>query len=300
MKKMVFDIGGTEIKYSVIDENLNMTHVGSYDTPKGDYDSFLGELEKVYKEYSDEVEGVAMSLPGFIDTANGLQMGGGAISCIRDTAIGKDLADRLGTDVCIGNDGKCAAWAEYTKGSLVGTENSGVFIIGTGVGGGLIIHGKLLNGAHFTAGEYSFLRVNQNGLWEDMKNTVGYSCATSGLLGYYKQKTGMHDKDKINGREFFEKVNSGDEAANLVLRHFASNVAKEIQNMTFLLDLEKVAIGGGISRQQVLIDTIKEEVDNLKKYSGIIPSERIPTAIIVPCQYGNEANQIGAYMLSFQ
>lgn len=298
MKKMVFDIGGTEIKYSVIDENLNMTHAGSYETPKGDYDSFLAGLEKVYNEHKDEVEGVAMSLPGFIDTENGRQLGGGAIVCIRDTAIGKDLSDRLGVDVVIGNDAKCAAWAEYTRGALEGTTNSGVFIIGTGVGGGLIIHGKLLNGTHFTAGEFSFLRTSQNGLWEDMKNTVGYNCATSGLLGLYKQKIGMSDKEKINGKEFFEKVNSGDEAANLVLRQFASNIAKEIQNLTFLLDLEKVAIGGGISRQQILIDTIREEIEHLRKYCGRIPSENMPVANVVPCKYGNEANQIGAYMLS--
>ena len=162
MKVMVFDVGGTEIKYSVMDEQLNRADAGSVPTPGDTQEHFLATLEALYRPHAAEVDGIAMSLPGFIDAEHGVVRGGGAPSLLYNigTPVGPRLAQRCGCRVFLENDGKAAAIAELQLGALKGCTNGAVFIIGTGVGGGLVINGQLVRGIHCTAGEYSYLHTN--------------------------------------------------------------------------------------------------------------------------------------------
>ena len=146
MKVMVFDVGGTEIKYSVMDEQLNRADVGSVPTPDDTQEHFLATLEALYRPHAAEVDGIAMSLPGFIDAEHGVVRGGGAPSLLYNigTPVGPRLAQRCGCRVFLENDGKAAAIAELQQGALKGCTNGAVFIIGTGVGGGLVINGQRL------------------------------------------------------------------------------------------------------------------------------------------------------------
>ena len=140
MKVMVFDVGGTEIKYSVMDEQLNRADAGSVPTPGDTQEHFLATLEALYRPHAAEVDGIAMSLPGFIDAEHGVVRGGGAPSLLYNigTPVGPRLAQRCGCRVFLENDGKAAAIAELQLGALKGCTNGAVFIIGTGVGGGII------------------------------------------------------------------------------------------------------------------------------------------------------------------
>lgn len=139
MKVMVFDVGGTEIKYSVMDEQLNRADAGSVPTPGDTQEHFLATLEALYRPHAAEVDGIAMSLPGFIDAEHGVVRGGGAPSLLYNigTPVGPRLAQRCGCRVFLENDGKAAAIAELQLGALKGCTNGAVFIIGTGVGGAL-------------------------------------------------------------------------------------------------------------------------------------------------------------------
>ncbi len=305
MKLLVFDVGGTEIKYSVIDDELNIEDRGFFPTPKTpdedkdkkeivekDYHRFLDCLEEKYYCFSSKVEGIAMSLPGFIDTKHGRQCGGGAIQGIIERDIAKDLSERCGCPVEIANDAKCAVMAEKVYGSLRDCDNAGVFIIGTGVGGGLIIDGKVLNGNHFTAGELSFIRMNLKDSWEDGKNTMGGVCSTTGLLDLYRMKKNLPKETGLNGREYFERYQENEPEAVETLKEFCRYVAWSILNLSFILDLDRMAIGGGISRQQALIDQIRYEVKELWNNTGLVGG--MQQVEIVPCHFLNEANQIGA------
>jgi predicted NBD/HSP70 family sugar kinase len=80
MKVMVFDVGGTGIKYSVMDEQLNRTDTGSTPTPADSQEHFLNTLREIYLPHKDEVDGIALSLPGFIDAERGVVKGGGALA----------------------------------------------------------------------------------------------------------------------------------------------------------------------------------------------------------------------------
>jgi len=304
MKLMVFDVGGTEIKYCTMDETLERLENGSVPTPMDTKEHFYQVLQDIFLAHrkmeeekgtpeEQRIQGVAMSLPGFIDSEKGRNNGGGFMQYNQGVSIGPELSELLGVPVHLSNDGKAAAYAELAVGALKGCQNAAVYISGTGVGGGLIVNGQILNGRHFTAGEYSFLKTRFD-RWNDFDASLAMEGSTRGLLKMYVKAAGLSEDTKINGKEYFAKVNAGDEVACQVLDHFSMNVAKAIFNINVLLDLEKVAIGGGISRQPILLEYIRKNMTKLFESNPF--DNTLPRPEIVTCAYGNDANMIGAYM----
>jgi predicted NBD/HSP70 family sugar kinase len=295
MKLMIFDVGGTEIKYSVMDDRLNRTDAGSVPTPMTNQEDFLDTLAAIYEPHRAEVEGIAVSLPGFVDAESGVVKGGGVLLYNIGTPVGPRLAARCGCPVRLENDGKAAAMAELQAGALQGCRNASVFIIGTGVGGGLIIDGKLVRGRDCTAGEFSFLNTNSTA-WENENSALALTCSTTALLRAYRAAAQLPETEKPDGRAFFAKVNEGDETARAVLKAFCKQVAIQIYNLTMLLDIEKVAIGGGISKQPILVETLRAVYDELMATHafGTASASILPRTEIVPCRFSSEANQVGA------
>ena len=204
MKVMVFDVGGTEIKYSVMDEQLNRADAGSVPTPDDTQEHFLATLEALYRPHAAEVDGIAMSLPGFIDAEHGVVRGGGAPSLLYNigTPVGPRLAQRCGCRVFLENDGKAAAIAELQLGALKGCTNGAVFIIGTGVGGGLVINGQLVRGIHCTAGEYSYLHTNADD-WRNGDKTVALQCRVTNLL--LRMLNDIYEQEILIGHPYSEE-----------------------------------------------------------------------------------------------
>ena len=263
-------------------------------TPMSSREEFFDLLCSLYEPRRGEVEGIAMCLPGFIDSENGRCLGGGALRYNHGKEVAGPLSERTGVPVHIANDGKCAARAERRDGALRGCRNASVYIIGTGGGGGLVINGEILNGSHFTAGEFSFMRLT-NTDWHDPGTTVGMVCSTTGLLDLNRRFVDFSTGPLITGRQFFEKVNAGDGISLKILRRFCMQVAMQIANLTILLDLEKVAVGGGISSQPILIETIRDCLDEIYSDPGPYFDPALPKTEIVRCRYGSEANLVGAY-----
>ena len=298
MKVMVFDVGGTEIKYSVMDDTMNYYESGSVPTPGDSQEHFLETMAEIYRPHRDEVDGIALSLPGFIDAEHGVVKGGGAPSIIYNigTPVGPRLAEKCGCKVWIENDGKAAAIAELQRGVLKGCSNAAVFIIGTGVGGGLIVNGQLVRGRDFTAGEYSFMNTNADE-WNNGRKTMACQCSTTALLDAYRERKGLPADAPMNGRIFFDAANAGEPEALEVLEKFCFAVDVQIYNLSVLLNLEKVAIGGGISSQPLLIETL-DRVYEEQILKGHPFSEEQARSLahpeIVACAFHNKSNQIGA------
>ena len=300
MKVMVFDVGGTEIKYSVMDEGLNRTDAGSVPTPQDTQEHFLDTLYALYAPHRDEVSGIAMALPGFVDTHTGFVSNGGALLYNTGTQVGQLVRERCGCPVTLENDGKAAALAELQAGALQGCCNAAVFIIGTGVGGGIIANGQLVRGIHFTAGEYSFVNTNADE-WENSGKTMACQCSTTNLLQWYRARRGLPAAAPMNGRQFFDAANAGEPEALEVLERFCKAVAVQIYNLTVLLDVEKVAIGGGISKQPLLLESLRSAYNGLyASRAGQAYMEGLPRCQIVPCAFSSEANQVGVAAAYFE
>ena len=300
MKVMVFDVGGTEIKYSVMDEQMNRFDAGSVPTPQDTLAHFLDTIYALYAPHKDEVDGIAMALPGFVDANTGYVSNGGALLYNTGTQVGQLVRERCGCRVTLENDGKAAAIAELRAGALQGCCNAAVFIIGTGVGGGIIANGQLVRGMHFTAGEYSFVNTNADE-WENTEKTMACQCSTSNLLKWYRARKALPEDAPLDGRSFFAAANAGEPEALEVLRRFCHAVAVQIYNLTVLLDVEKVAIGGGISKQPLLLESLRSAYDGLyASRAGQAYMEGLPRCQIVPCAFSSEANQVGVAAAYFE
>ena len=197
-------------------------------------------------------------------------------------------------------DGKAAAMAELANGALKGCCNAAVFIIGTGVGGGIIANGQLVRGVHFTAGEYSFVNTNAEA-WDAPDQNMACQCSTSNLLKWYRARKALPEDAPLDGRSFFAAANAGEPEALEVLRRFCHAVAVQIYNLTVLLDVEKVAIGGGISKQPLLLESLRSAYDGLyASRAGQAYMEGLPRCQIVPCAFSSEANQVGVAAAYFE
>lgn len=290
MKLLAFDVGGTQIKYALSEDGLTLTEKGTVATPTDSFDSFCETIYKIYLPYKEDVEGIAMSLPGPVDTEHGYCERCGAMKYPHDKEIGRILEEKCGCRVVLENDGKAATLAEHRCGSLKDCRDAAVFLIGTGIGGGLIINGDIVRGSHHTAGEFSFLNTEAS-RYDDPSQIIGNRCSTTYLLNRYKELSG--NEDPISGREFFRKLDE-DPAAKQSLDDLCRNIAIAIHDLCWLIDPDKVAIGGGISAQPILIETIREKFEEvrMKSFTGRI---RFPARTqIVPCTFRNDANLIGA------
>ncbi|MBQ1341894.1 MAG: ROK family protein [Erysipelotrichaceae bacterium] len=292
MKLMTFDVGGTEIKYALMDEKYHIYEKGFVPTPHDTFEHFSDIIYSIYEPHAAETEGIAMSLPGIIDIENGVVLGSGALRYNWKRAVGPQLAEKCGCPVVLENDGKAAALAEFSAGSLQGCTNATVFIIGTGVGGGIIINKEIIRGIHSKAGEFSFINDDPN-MFDNFDGFVGNACSTTGLLKTYKTLKGT-DED-IDGREFFRRL-AEEDVADKALDILARNIAHQIYNLFWLLDIEKVAIGGGISRQPVVTERINAKFRELLSIHPLPKIIEDVSVEIVPATFSNDANLIGAFI----
>lgn len=137
MKVLVIDIGGTFIKYACMTEDMQILDRGKVETPQENREQLIEAIGKLYDEMSD-VSGIAISMPGIIDSENGYCAMGGALRYNDDFYLRHCLYQRCPVKIYMENDAKCAAMAEATVGSLKDVRDGFVLIFGTMIGGGFI------------------------------------------------------------------------------------------------------------------------------------------------------------------
>lgn len=289
MKYVVCDIGGSSIKYALSTEDGKFLDQGKTPAP-GSLKELYEALADIYKKYED-VSGVAISLPGAVDPERGYTYTSGALNYYNDTEFVKGLSAYIPVPITIGNDAKCAANAEVGYGALKDVDDGFVIVLGTGIGGCLVKDHKVVTGKHFASGEVSNVIVNpeepkdyENSLWY-MQNGI------SGLLKRAQQA--LNTKKQMSGEEIFSLANNGNEKALQAIDRFARDVAVQLMNINTIIDVERFAIGGGISAQPLLLELINKNYDDIYDYYKLYntPCARPE---IVPCQFRNDANLLGA------
>ena len=286
---LTMDVGGSSIKYALIGPDRHLTEHGKVKTPHGDRAAYLDALAGIYRSFRGRVEGIAMSVPGIIDSAGGLCKTTGALELGEDFPLVQELEARCGVPVTILNDAKAAALAEASWGSLAGCASGIVIVLGTGIGGALILDGKVLAGKHFAAGEFSTICMDAH--HDDLFHTWCGLNGSSKLITTAAYARGV-DPAAVTGEEVFRWVNEGDEAVCMALDSFTLTLAGMIRNLQLIFDPERIAIGGGISQQPKLMESLHKNLDQVERMAA---RHGMPRADVVTCKYYNDANLIGAY-----
>ena len=275
MSQYVFgvDIGGTTVKLGLFDQEGNVLDKWEIPTRTHDHgSSILPDIAKSIQDkmteksiHKQDVTGVGVGAPGPVDSKGtiykAVNLGWGVFS-IKDT-----LEEILKIPVMAGNDANVAALGEMWKGGGQGSRDLIVVTLGTGVGGGIILDGKMLTGATGAGGEIGHIHVN-----DAETDTCG--CGNHGCLEQYTSATGVtrlankklkeSDKDSVLRREevsaktVFDAVKAGDELAKEVAEEFGKYLGDGLAAIACVVNPEAIVIGGGVSKAgEVLIDYIK-------------------------------------------
>ncbi len=289
MKYLVLDVGGTAIKYGLMDETAKIFDKGQVPTPKNNFDEFRAEVTSLYNSYRDQIAGIAFSLPGVIDSEQGRSITGGSLTYNYNRQFVKEIQAYCPIPITIENDAKCAALAEAWQGSLAGCKNGVVVVLGTEVGGGIIIDGQLYKGSHFAAGEFSYLVTNCCESKGEPRRILGPDGGTRGLCLAVEQNRGL-ESGSVDGRQVFAWANENDDVVCETLDDYTFKLSMLFFNLQALFDPDLIAVGGGISAEPLLFQFIEKNIEYLEEH---LP-KRLITPKVVRCKFMNDANLIGA------
>ena len=299
-KYLVLDIGGTFVKYAIMDENATFIEQGKVPANTSSEEHMIASLEEVHKTVGDDYEGVAISMPGRIDTARGWAYTGGAFTWLHDYPAAEKYGAIFGKPTTIANDGKCAAIAESWSGALSDVDSGAVLVLGTGVGGGIVLDGKVWMGCSGGAGELSWFGANFDGLRDleafphHMADVWCGRISSATITGQFAKAKGSN---KPSGVVLFDAYEAGDPDAVAIIEEYAVQAAAGIFSLQCVLDLPRYAIGGGISARPEATSVIRDKLNEIYDTKKGIPFSRPE---VVTCKFGNEANLIGALAFHLQ
>lgn len=278
MNLAAIDIGGTTIKIATWkDGKLQDKH--AIDTPEN-LDSFYqvltNEVNKIKK--NTPIEGVAISSPGAVNKKTGIIGGSSAIPYIHNFKIVDELEKCFGLPVSIENDANSAALGELAEGSGKGCNSMAFFIIGTGIGGALIMDQKIWYGAHLFGGEFGYMIMGTH--------TLSELASPVAMANRYNKRTGK----KLDGKTVFELADQDDPVASDVRQTLIHALAVAIYNIQHSFDPEKIVIGGGISNNPKLVSLLNKEIDRLRDDWDLVTLK----PDIVLCTLKSDANLRGA------
>ena len=270
-KALAFDIGGTKIYSTIIDENGNiMAEIDKFHTPKT-IEGIVSVLKEQIQKFEDSVDAIAISTAGGVNLENTAVLGStGNLVAGYPTIDFQSLSKK---NVFIENDANCAAWAEYKIGASKGSRVSVMLTLGTGVGGGIILNGKILTGSNGAAGEIGHLLVNPH-------ETRTCGCGKKGCLEQYSSATGITRMSKekleetdtpselrqydhpITGLELFKAYKNNDALAKEIVDTFSSYLGKGLSHVAAVVDPQAFVIGGGVSKNgQIVLDVVQEKYE---------------------------------------
>ena len=293
---LVLDIGGTFIKYAIMDRKAQFIAQGKVTTDTGSEEAMITSLEGVRDAVADyDYEGVAISMPGRIDTAKGFAHTGGAYNWLHEYPAAEKYGAVFGKPCTVANDGKCAAYAESWFGALADVDYGAVLVLGTGIGGGIVLNKQVLMGSTGGAGELSCFVSNFDAAADPANEVHGmrnyawtWRISALAISQRFAELKGLEHAD---GVMLFDAYEAGDEDAKTVVDEYARIAAAGIMSLQAVLDLQRYAIGGGISARPEATSVIAAEVDRIFDAKPNLPFSKPQ---VVTCQFGNEANLIGA------
>lgn len=285
MNRIGIDLGGTKIEGIALDDNLKTVARKRIPTPSNDYDAILNSITGLVNELKTNESTIGICTPGTISKKTGLIKNSNT-QCLIGMPLKEDLENALKQKIIMENDANCFAIAEAKMGAAQNFNMVFGVIMGTGVGGGIVIDGKIHQGRTNIAGEWGHHLLHQNG-------NKCY-CGKNGCVETYLSGPALEKKwHELTGKqESLPQIiqNLDNEVAKQWKNEFLDNFGIALANVIDILDPDCVVLGGGLSNISFLYDEGKNSVYD-KVFSDLVDTP------ILKNQLGDSAGVFGACLL---
>lgn len=308
------DLGGTTIKVGLVNEAYQIVQKVSGPTKRErSSEEVLKDMAMLCKEVikmegitEQEIHSIGIGSPGIASPNEGIILSSSNLN-FEHVNVRQEIQKYIHTEVYVENDANCAALGEVICGAAKGENSVVVVTLGTGVGGGIVVDGKINRGSFFGAGEIGHQVIcydeglkcgcGRKGCWEQYASALAlvrqaqkavYQHPESMILA--KAKEGK--VENINAKIIFEAAQAGDDVASKVLEKYFKYIACGVANLINILEPSMVVLGGGMSAQkEYLTNPVKKYVKE-QMYGGLALKTKITAATL-----GNDAGIIGAAFL---
>lgn len=308
------DLGGTNIAVGLVDEDFKLVAKQSIPTEvkngvQSIIDRMAGLINKVVSDATltmKDIAWIGIGSPGVV-VPEKQEIGFAPNLGFLHTPVGPMLQEHFpDTKIFLGNDADVAAFGEAKAGAAKGTSSSVTITLGTGVGGGMIIDGKIYNGFNHAGGELGHIAIHEgdrpctcgrNGCWEAYASVTGLIQTTKESMEKNPDskmwEIAEGNLDNVNGLTSFDAMRAGDKAAKEVVDSYITSVASGLVSILNVLQPEIICIGGGISKEG---DTLLKPIQEYAKTR--LFSRHVETqSKIAIAKLGNDAGIIGAALL---
>jgi fructokinase len=290
------DLGGTKTEIIALDAAGRELLRRRIATPAGDYEAILDAIARLVMDAEAELgarASIGLATPGALSPASGLLRNSNS-TCLNNRPVKQDLERRLGRAIRIANDADCFTLSEAMDGAAAGVAVVFGVILGTGVGGGVVVNGHPLQGVNAIAGEWGHNPLP----WPEDDERPGPACycGKRGCIETFLSGTGLgldherHTGERLDSREIVERGASGDPASTLTIERYEARLAKSLATVINLLDPEAIVLGGGLSN----IERLYRNVPSL--WGRWVFSDVVRTRLL-PNRHGDSSGVRGAAWL---
>jgi len=298
------DIGGTKISVGVVDSSGNLIDSSRCSTPTEGGKELISSVINLIKEFNKkyEIKGIGISIAALISSDYGTIVGAPNIANLSKLNFVSEIKEEFELPIIIENDANAAMWAEFKFGNAKGLNPVMFFIIGTGVGGGLVIDGKLFKGANGIGAEFGHMCVVPNGL---LCGCGSKGCieqyASGGALIRYANEALLANPDKseevlsfgegkLSGTALTKAAKAGNELALAAFSKQADWLGLACASYSLIIDPQAIIIGGGVvDAGELFLAPVRAA---MRKYMPFAESHVPPK--IIAAKFGNDAGLIGA------
>ena len=298
------DIGGTKISAGVVDSSGNLIDSSRCSTPAEGGKELISSVINLIKEFNQkyEIKGIGISIAALISSDYGTIVGAPNIANLSKLNFVNEIKEEFELPIIIENDANAAMWAEFKFGNAKGLNPVMFFIIGTGVGGGLVIDGKLFKGANGIGAEFGHMCVVPDGL---LCGCGSKGCieqyASGGALIRYANEALLANPDKsdevlsfgegkLSGTALTKAAKAGNELALAAFSKQADWLGLACASYSLIIDPQAIIIGGGVvDAGELFLAPVRAA---MRKYMPFAESHVPPK--IIAAKFGNDAGLIGA------
>ncbi len=313
MYRIGVDLGGTNIAVGLVNEKYEIVKKATTPTlAKRTAEEIIADIARLCKKVVSEaglnfnsVYSIGVASPGLVNSGAGVVEYANNLP-FKNLHVAEMLKELLSYEnIKLANDANAAALGEATAGAAKGATSSVMITLGTGVGGGVVIDGKLLTGFNFAAGELGHIVIEvdgrpctcgRRGCWETYSSATALTAMTNEKIEECRKSgryTKMSEAERVNGRTACDAMRAGDEAAKEVYDKYVYYLAIGLANIINIFQPEVISLGGGISGEgQSLIDALLPIVRK-EQYGGFLDKQ---TDLRI-AKLGNDAGIIGAAAL---